>query len=514
MNQNAMLPMRWMAQAMNMMATHPLLPSTHTSLGRTLAASTDVFERVTRRYPKPVFGLEETVVDGHLVSVVERELVARPFGSLIHFERQIDGPRNDPKILVVAALSGHYATLMRGTVEALLPAHDVYITDWHNARDIPVWHGDFTMSDYVGYVTEFLRLLGPDCAVLAVCQPGVPVLAAASLMAQDEDPARPHSMILMGSPIDTRVSPTAVNQYAESQELDWFRRKVIQTVPPPYAGMGRQVYPGFLQLSGFMAMNMDRHMDAHWDYFNHLIEGDGDSATAHRTFYDEYLSVMDLTASFYLETLRTVFKEHHLPEGRMMIADRLVEPAAIADIALFTIEGERDDITGQGQTQAAHGLIPNLPRELRGHMVCPGVGHYGIFNGRRWREMILPRLAAFIHEQRVRKGFSDPSVACTLDATLAADDRIIRTGSEDEEADRQPRSNSIVRVAMPAPKPAVAKTASPQEADSAPHVPENSFPTGAMPGTGLARPEPRRASGTSAARGATRRQKVAEPTSI
>lgn len=525
LNQNAMLPMRWMAQAVNMMATHPLLPSSHTSLGKTVAAGTDVFERMTRRYPKPAFGLNETVVDGRLVDVVERELVSRPFGTLIHFERQISEPRNDPKVLVVAALSGHYATLMRGTVQALLPGHDVYITDWTNARDVPLWQGDFDMADYVGYVTEFLRLLGPDCAVLAVCQPGVPVLAASALMAEDDDPARPHSMILMGSPIDTRVSPTAVNMYAESKDMEWFRKKVIQTVPAPYMGMGRQVYPGFLQLGGFMAMNMDRHMDAYKDYFNHLIEGDGDSAASHRAFYDEYLSVLDLTANFYLETLEMVFKEHHLPEGRMMIGDRLVDPSANTDIALFTVEGEKDDITGLGQTEAAHGLMPNLPSALQGHMVCPGVGHYGIFNGRRWREMILPRVEAFIHEQRVRKGFAGPVDACNVAAAVARDDRIIRTGSDEEERadeprpggarpERRPARPSVPRPEMPRPVAVVDDT--PPAPVSAPVVAEPPGPValGAVGGTGTAAPArssratPRRQSG---GRGA-RRQSVVEPT--
>jgi len=503
MNQNAMLPMRWMAQAVNMMATHPLIPTSHTELGRRVAAGTDLFERVTRRYTKPVFGLDETVVDGRLVPVVERELVSRPFGSLVHFERQTDTPRNDPKVLVVAALSGHYATLMRGTVQALLPGHDVYITDWHNARDIPLWAGDFDMSDYVGYVVEFLRLLGPDCAVLAVCQPGVPVMAATSLMAEDDDPARPHSVILMGSPIDTRISPTAVNAYADSKDMDWFRQKIIQVVPPPYAGMGRQVYPGFLQLGGFMAMNMDRHMDAYWDYFNHLIEGDGDSAAAHRSFYDEYLSVMDLTANFYLDTLRTVFKEHDLPQGRMMIGDRRVDPSAIHDIAMFTIEGEKDDITGLGQTQAVHGLMPNLPRELRGHMVCPGVGHYGIFNGRRWREMILPRLAAFIHEQRVRKGFAGAADSCTLDATLAADDRIIRTGSDDDDMRLDQTEPGAIRQRLRSARPpAPHAVPTPVAEASVHHDPEPVVPSP------VSRPAPRRQSGARI----SRRHAALEPT--
>ncbi len=404
-NHHAMTPVRLMAQAVNMWATNPLLPSTHTGLGRTVAAGTDVFERVTRKYPKPEFGLTDTVVDGHLVDVRERVVESKPFGDLIHFERDVRTERDDPAVLVVAALSGHYATLMRGTVQALLPEHEVYITDWHNARNVALWHGEFDMQSYVTYVMDFLDLLGPDTAVLAVCQPGVPVLAAASLMAEEDNPNRPHSMILMGSPIDTRTGKTAVNHFAESKDMGWFKRRFIQTVPPPYMGVGRQVYPGFLQLGGFMAMNAERHVDAHRDYFNHLIEGDGDSAAAHRKFYDEYLSVMDMPASFYLETIEMVFKEHHLPEGRMMIGDRRVEPAAVRDIGLMTVEGEKDDITGLGQTEAAHGLLSNLPKALREHMVCPQVGHYGIFNGRRWREMILPRVAGFLRHNRARKGF-------------------------------------------------------------------------------------------------------------
>jgi poly(3-hydroxybutyrate) depolymerase len=420
LNHHAMTPMRLMAQAVNMWATNPLLPSTHTGLGRTVAAGTDVFERVTRKYPKPEFGLTETVVDGHLVDVHERIVDSKPFGDLIHFERVGTEDRDDPAVLVVAALSGHYATLMRGTVQALLPDHEVYITDWRNARDVALWHGEFDMESYVAYVTEFLEVLGPDTAVLAVCQPGVPVLAAASLMAAEDNPNRPHSMILMGSPIDTRVGKTAVNHFAESKDMDWFKRRFIQTVPLPYMGVGRQVYPGFLQLGGFMAMNAERHMDAHKDYFNHLIEGDGDSAAAHRKFYDEYLSVMDMPAAFYLETIEMVFKEHHLPEGRMMLGDRLVDPTAIRDIGLMTVEGEKDDITGLGQTEAAHGLLSELPKSLREHMVCPQVGHYGIFNGRRWREVILPRVASFLRRNRARKGFGPDARPRVGESQIAA----------------------------------------------------------------------------------------------
>ncbi|SDD97230.1 polyhydroxyalkanoate depolymerase [Rhodospira trueperi] len=404
-NHHAMTPMRMMAQAVNMLATNPLLPTSHTGLGRTVAAGTDVFERITRKYPKPDFGLAETVVDGQLVGVRERIVEHKPFCNLIHFERDLPEERDDPAVLVVAALSGHYATLMRGTVQALLPEHEVYITDWLNARDVALWHGEFDMASYVNYLIEFMEVLGPDTSMLAVCQPGVPVLCANALMSEDDNPNRPNAMVLMGSPIDTRMGKTAVNLFAESKDMSWFRRRFIQTVPAPYMGAGRSVYPGFLQLGGFMAMNVERHMDAHRDYFNHLVEGDGDSAAAHRKFYDEYLSVMDMPAAFYLETIERVFKEHHLPEGRMMIGDRLVKPEAITDVGLMTVEGEKDDITGLGQTEAAHGMLTGLSAKHREHMVCPGVGHYGIFNGRRWREMILPRVATFIRAQRAQRGF-------------------------------------------------------------------------------------------------------------
>ncbi|MBB4287709.1 polyhydroxyalkanoate depolymerase [Roseospira goensis] len=441
-NHHAMTPVRMMAQAVNMLATNPLLPASHTGLGRTVAASTDVFERVTRKYHKPEFGLSDTVVDGQLVEVRERIVERKPFCNLIHFERQLEEPRDDPAVLVVAALSGHYATLMRGTVQALLPEHDVYITDWTNARDVALWHGEFDMESYVSYLIEFMDVLGPDTTMLAVCQPGVPVLCANALMAEDDNPNRPYAMVLMGSPIDTRVSPTAVNLFAESKDMSWFKRRFIQTVPAPYMGAGRKVYPGFLQLGGFMAMNVERHMDAHRDYFNHLIEGDGDSAAAHRAFYDEYLSVMDMPAAFYLETIEKVFKEHHLPEGRMMLGERLVRPEAIGDVALFTVEGEKDDITGLGQTEAAHGLLTGLPDALKAHMVCPGVGHYGIFNGRRWREMILPRVSQFIRRARARKGFGPSVEAGPTDSEIAAT-AVARRGPSRPEGPRSVPSEDV-----------------------------------------------------------------------
>lgn len=403
--QAAITPMRVMAQAMYQFYSHPLLPTSYTRLARSMAAGADVFERVTRRYIKPTFGLKTTTVNGAEAEVHESTQLCLPFCNLLHFERWVDGQpagTDQPTVLVVAPLSGHYATLLRGTVEALLPDHQVYITDWANARDVSFFHGPFALADYVDYVRILTQFLGPNVHVLGVCQPSVPVLAAASLMAEDGDPSRPASMTLMGGPIDTRINPTTVNQYAESKPFSWFEENVVHTVPVAYHGRGRRVYPGFLQLSGFMSMNMDRHMDAHLRYYRHLIQGDGDSAEQHRQFYDEYLSVMDLPGEFYLETVNQVFQEHLLPRGGLEVHGRRVRPGAIRDIALMTVEGERDDITGLGQTEAAHKLCANLPERMRQHYVQPKVGHYGIFNGRRWREHILPRVRAFILEHNNR----------------------------------------------------------------------------------------------------------------
>lgn len=400
----ALSPMRFVAQAMQNVFSNPWLPLSYTHTARTLAAGAELFERMTRQYPKPPFGLDTTVVAGRTVAVRERVALSLPFCNLLHFERAERDP-DDPVILLVAPMSGHHATLLRGTVEALLPDHEVYITDWVNARDVPLAEGAFGLADYVDYVRAFLRHLGPDTHVMAVCQPSVPVLAAAALMAEDQDPYRPRSLVLMGGPIDTRRNPTEVNRFAESHPMEWFEQRVIHMVPIAYRGRGRLVYPGFLQLSGFMSMNLDRHVNAHLHYFRHLIRGDGDSAEKHRDFYDEYLSVMDLPAEFYLQTVRDVFKEHRLPQGTLHLRGRTVNPAAITDIALMTVEGEKDDITGPGQTVAAHDLCANIPKGLRQHHLQPKVGHYGIFNGRRWREEILPHVRAFIrfHERRDRR---------------------------------------------------------------------------------------------------------------
>jgi len=295
----------------------------------------------------------------------------------------------------VAPLSGHHATLLRDTVRSLLPDHDVWITDWINARLVPLTEGPFHLDDYVEYIREWIALLSPDLHVISVCQPTVPVLAAISLMAYRGE-AQPRTMVMMGGPIDARRSPTAVNNLARRKPFSWFKNNVVHRVPPKYPGYMRWVYPGFLQHLGFVAMNPDRHLNAHWEYFNHLMRGDGESADAHRRFYDEYNAVLDLPAEYYLDTVKTVFQDFALPKGRMFVHGELVRPQAIRDAALLTIEGELDDISGNGQTEAAHALCLNIPRERRAHFVARGVGHYGIFSGRRWREVVFPQVRDFI----------------------------------------------------------------------------------------------------------------------
>jgi poly(3-hydroxybutyrate) depolymerase len=389
-------PMRLFAQAGQRLFSHPALPFSYTGMGRTAAAVCEMVERGTRRYAKPAFGLERTTIDGREVAVIEEDVLHKTFCTLKHFRRA--KKRQDPRLLIVAPLSGHHATLLRGTVEALLPSHDVYITDWISASDVPLAEGSFDLDDYIDYVIDFLRHIGPGAHVMAVCQPSVPVLAAVALMGADNDPAAPHSMTMMGGPIDTRSNPTKVNDVATTRSLDWFERTVVTHVPPGHPGAGRRVYPGFLQLSGFMSMNIDRHVGAQMRMFRHLVQGDGESAASHRRFYDEYMSVMDLPAEFYLQTIETVFQEHSLPRGTMVSRNRRVEPDKIAKTALLTIEGELDDISGLGQTRAAHDICTGLPAEKHRHYEAKGVGHYGIFNGRRWREDIMPRVRDFIRE--------------------------------------------------------------------------------------------------------------------
>ena len=398
LNHAAVGPLRAAADAARLYFQNPLNPLSATPFGRSMAAAAEMFERTTRRYGKPEWGIAETTTHGIRVPVVERILWERPFGRLIHFEK---GPgvvavAAQPKLLIVAPMSGHYATLLRGTVTTMLPDHDVYITDWIDARMVPLADGAFDLDDYIDYLVSMLHLLGPGVHLMAVCQPSVPVLAATALMETRGDPHLPATMTLMGGPIDTRVNPTAVNTLANNHDLDWFRQNAIMKVPFPHPGFMREVYPGFLQISGFLSMNMERHLEAHRDLFRHLVAGDGDSADKHREFYDEYLSVMDLTSEFYLQTVETVFIRHALPKGEMIHRNEKVDPAAIHRVALLTVEGENDDISGLGQTRAAHDITPGIPADRKAHYMQPKVGHYGVFNGSRFRAEIAPRIADFI----------------------------------------------------------------------------------------------------------------------
>jgi poly(3-hydroxybutyrate) depolymerase len=400
MAQLAMAPARAVSDFTRITFKHPINPLSYTAVGRNLAASAELFERMTRRYGKPAFGIDKTTVNGEEVAVEQEIAWIRPFCQLVHFKRHLphDAPRQ-PRLLIVAPMSGHYATLLRGTVETFLQTHDVYITDWIDARMVPLSLGKFDLDDYIDYVVEMCEFLskahfGPF-HILAVCQPSVPVLAAMARMEAEGNPHVPASMTLKGGPIDTRRNPTAVNKLAEKRGPDWFRRNCIHVAPFPYLGAGREVYPGFLQLSGFMAMNFDRHVNAHLEMFNHLIEGDGDSAEKHREFYDEYLAVMDLTAEFYLQTIDTVFVHHLLPKGEMLHRGEKVDLKAIRRVGLMTVEGEKDDISGVGQTEAAQDLCANIPADLRLHYLQKDVGHYGVFNGSRFRKEIAPRVCAF-----------------------------------------------------------------------------------------------------------------------
>jgi len=412
---SAMGPMRVTAGIAAKFWRSPFNPAADTWMGRSAAAAFDVMEHATRRYPKPQWGLDETTVNGKSVPVTIETIESKPFCSLIRFKRE-DGALQkakgskapDPRVLIVAPLSGHYATLLRGTVEAMLPEHDVYVTDWVDARNVPVALGRFDLNDYVDYLIDFMRIIGPGAHAMAVCQPGPALLAAVAVMAENDDPARPATMTILGSPIDTRRSPTVPNILSQERSYEWFARNMIYTAPAPYPGMMRRVYPGFVQLYSFLSMNSDRHVNAHYDYFTHLVEGDGDSADKHRQFYDEYMSVIDMTEEFYLQTIREVFQEHTLANGEFMHRGNLVKPQAVTDVALMTVEGENDDISGIGQTQAAHDLCVNIPGKMKIDYVQPDVGHYGVFNGSRWRDEIQPRIAKFMRAHAAGKRKTAP----------------------------------------------------------------------------------------------------------
>ncbi len=375
-----------------------------------LAAGYELVHRLGKDYEKPAFGIHQAEAHDHQIAVIERVVLDTPFCQLKRFKRFSDDPttietmKTDPVVLVVAPLSGHHASLLRDTVRTLLRDHKVYITDWVDARMVPVAAGPFGLDDYVALVERFIRHIGADnLHVVSVCQPTVPVLAAVSLMAARGEPT-PRSLTMMGGPIDPRRSPTSVNNLATNQPLAWFKGNVIHTVPTNYPGHGREVYPGFLQHAGFIAMNPGRHLSSHWDFYQDLVRGDLDDAEAHRKFYDEYNAVLDLPAEFYLDTIATVFQQFLLPRGLWDVAGERVNPAAIKRSALLTIEGELDDIAGLGQTQAAHDLCSNIPAKRRMHKVIEGAGHYGIFSGRRWREVVYPQVRDFIRRfDRVEK---------------------------------------------------------------------------------------------------------------
>ncbi|NWG46832.1 MAG: polyhydroxyalkanoate depolymerase [Alphaproteobacteria bacterium] len=405
LNHAVIAPLRAAADVGKYVFRNPYNPISYTGMGRSVAAALDVFSSATRRYGKPRFGLDEVKISGQPVPVTEEIVWRNTFCQLKHFKRdeallrelgRLSEKRSDPRVLVVAPMSGHYATLLRGTVEAMLPEHEVYITDWRDARNIPLSEGGFDLDDFIDYIQAMIRRLGPGTHVMAVCQPGPGVLAASALMAAAGDPATPASLIIMGSPIDARRSPTEPNLLAEERPFEWFKTNMVMRVPFPNPGAMRLVYPGFVQLGSFMSMNKDRHIDAHWQYFRHLVSGDGDSVQKHREFYDEYLAVMDLPAEFYLQTIDKVFQRHLLPRGAFYHRDTLVDLGALRTTALMTVEGEKDDISGIGQTQAAHDLCVNIPERKKVDYIQPGVGHYGVFNGSRWRTEIQPRVRDFI----------------------------------------------------------------------------------------------------------------------
>jgi poly(3-hydroxybutyrate) depolymerase len=399
MNRTLLSPLIQWAEASSKLFTNPVSPFAHTPFAQRIAAGYELMFRLGKDYEKPSFGITSVEIDGQRVSIIEDIPLEKPFCKLLHFrkENRKSKQTKQPKILLVAPLSGHHATLLRDTVKTLLPEHDVYITDWTDARMVAMEHGAFHLHDYVYYVQDFIRHLGPNLNVISVCQPTVPVLAAISLMASNNEPNLPKTMVMMGGPIDPRKTPTQVNDLATNKPFSWFENNVIYSVPPNYPGYGRRVYPGFLQHAGFVAMNPKRHAQSHWEFYLHLREGDNESAEEHRKFYDEYNAVLDMPAEYYLETIKTVFQDHALPLGTWEVEGQLVRPQDIKDVALLTIEGELDDISGLGQTRAAHELCAHIPKDMKQHFTAPKCGHYGIFSGRRWREVIAPKISEFIH---------------------------------------------------------------------------------------------------------------------
>ena len=424
--QRALLsPFSDFASASSRLYNHPLSPFAHTPLAHRVSAGMELVHRLAKDYEKPEFNIRSIDIDGSEVAVHEQVAIEKPFCRLLRFKRFTDDLptlqrlKAQPTVLVVAPLSGHHSTLLRETVRELLHDHKVWITDWTDARMVPADKGPFHLADYVHYVQEFIRLIGPEVNVISVCQPTVPVLAAISLMATAGEPT-PRTMTMMGGPIDARKSPTAVNNLATDKSLAWFENNVIYKVPVNYPGQGRRVYPGFLQHAGFIAMNPDRHLKSHYDFFLDLVRGDGDKSEFHRDFYNEYNAVLDMPAEYYLDTIKTVFQDFALVAGTWEVDGQLVRPQDIKTTALLTIEGELDDISGAGQTKAAHGLCTGVPASRQFHYDAVGAGHYGIFSGRRWREKVYPRVRDFIASYHVAapigKASRSPRLAGTSDA--------------------------------------------------------------------------------------------------
>jgi polyhydroxyalkanoate depolymerase len=384
-----MVPVRMLAASARKAIGQPLGIADNTTL-RNLTAAYELIARAGLTHQRPAFDIDHVKVGNRDVQVTEELAQVTPFGTLLHFKKDIE--QAQPRVLLVAPLSGHFATLLRATVRTMLPEHDVFITDWHNVRDVAPREGRFGFDEYIEHLIHFLEVMGPGAHIVAVCQPCVAALIAVAVMAQAGSPAQPSSMTLMAGPIDPRVNPTKVNKLAQSKPMEWFEKNLIATVPLRYAGAFRRVYPGFVQLAAFMSMNIDRHVKAHRDLYDNLVKGEIEKAQTTKKFYDEYFAVLDLTAEFYLETVRLVFQEHALPRGVIAYQGGKVDPRAIRRTMLFTVEGERDDICAVGQTVAAHDLCTALRPYMKRHHMQPGVGHYGVFSGKSWENQIFPIL--------------------------------------------------------------------------------------------------------------------------
>ena len=486
-NQRALMePFADFAQAASKLYSNPMSPLGKNVFSQRVSAGYDLLYRLGKDYEKPSFGLQKVEVDGVDVAVHERIEIDKPFCELRRFKRftddaaTLDKLKGQPAVLIVAPLSGHYATLLRDTVKTMLKDHKVYVTDWKNARLVPLADGEFHLDDYVNYVQEFIRhvqgIYG-NCHVMSVCQPTVPVLAAVSLMASRGE-TTPLSMVMMGGPIDARKSPTAVNNLAMNKSYEWFENNVIYRVPSSFPGVGRRVYPGFLQHTGFVAMNPEHHAKSHYDYFKDLIKGDDVSAEVHRKFYDEYNAVLDMDADYYLETIATVFQDFKLVHGTWTVKGpngkiELVRPQDIRTSGLLTIEGELDDISGSGQTKAAHALCSGIPTSHQTHFEAKGAGHYGIFSGRRWREMVYPEVKAFILAHNPKRAAASMTLATPA---KPAQKTALKTPA---------KKTKLLLVATPAKtaaKPPVAKTAVTETARKAAAEPaQKALPLQAVP---------------------------------